>query len=296
MPSAAPSADSPDLPRRPGPQSVTIAGLAADRYQPVAPEEGPPIVYVHGAMDRAAGFRRTARHLPHRSIVAYDRRGYAASVALDPAPTLAAGADDLIAVAAELAESDGRPRLLVGHSMGALIVLHALGRPGIADVAVGAVIWESPMPWQPWYRTRGDGLVDLAPERAAEAFLRAMIGDRLWERLPESMKAARRAEGEALVADLRGARRPDAAVDLARITLPVVVGGGALSGDHHRRSVATIAEALGSEAVTVEDADHGVHLSRPAAFASLIDAWPGPAGNHQRSGESDAGGDKTPRI
>ena len=50
---------------------------------------------------------------------------------------------------------------------------------------------------------------------AAEWFLRRMLGDKLWERLPASMRAERRAEGPTLVAEMRKAaegagRDPDA--------------------------------------------------------------------------------------
>ena len=43
--------------------------------------DGPCVVFVHGAMDRAAGMIRIARCLPTWNIIRYDRRGYGRSEA-----------------------------------------------------------------------------------------------------------------------------------------------------------------------------------------------------------------------
>ena len=110
-----------DVVRRPAPEAITIAGLAADHYPPAGEPDGPPLVIVHGAMDRAAGFRRTARHLPYRDIVAYDRRGYAGSRDVPPVREFATQVDDLVAVLTELIAANGDRRLVVGHSAGGLI-------------------------------------------------------------------------------------------------------------------------------------------------------------------------------
>lgn len=252
-----------------------MAGLAADHYAPLGQPDGPPILIVHGAMDRAAGFRRTARHLPHRDIVAYDRRGYAGSRDVPPVREFSTQVDDLVAVLAELVAADGERRLVVGHSAGGLIAMHALTRSGIDELAVGAVIWEAPLAWNDWYTSRGSGLIDLEPEVAAEAFMRGVLGDKLWERLPAAMQAERRAEGAALQADMHNARSPEAAVDLSSITLPVVIGHGTESSEHHRRSATEAAADIPvCRLVPIEGADHGVHLSGPTAFAALIESWP----------------------
>lgn len=265
--------------RRGAPTPTTFAGLAAERYAPVGPPDGPPIVIVHGAMDRAAGFRRTARHLPNRDIVAYDRRGYAGSRHVPVAERFEVQVDDLVAVLEELVADDGAPRLVVGHSAGGLIALHALARPGIERLVVGAFVWEAPLAWNDWYTSRGSGLLDLDPADAAESFMRGVLGSRLWERLPATMQAERRAEGPALRADMVNARSAEAAVDLTRITLPIVVGHGTESSEHHQRSATEAAADLPAcRLVELDGADHGVHLSSPTAFAELIASWrPDPA-------------------
>jgi len=255
---------------------MVVAGLAGEHYRamdgPDGPD-GPPIVIVHGAMDRAAGFRRTARHLPDRDIVAYDRRGYSGSRDLPLAERLSDHVDDLMRVCEELAAA-GQRRLLVGHSAGGLIALHALARPGVAELVLGAVVWEPPLAWKDWYASRSNRLLDLAPETAAEQFLRAVVGDRLWERLPSAMRADRLAEGPALVSDMRNARDPSSDVDLALVHLPVVAGYGTESSEEHRRSAVEVADGIdGARLVAIEGAGHGIHLDRPRAFAELIASW-----------------------
>lgn len=254
---------------------MPIAGLAADVYEAEAPTSTPPLVVVHGAMDRAAGFRRTIRHLPGRDAVAYDRRGYAGSHEVAPTDRIGDHVDDLAAVCRATAERFGRLPLVVGHSMGGLLALHLLARPESAELVVGAVDWEGPLPWFEWYGGPAVTLEGVAPETAAERFLRTMIGDRLFDHMPSAMRAQRLAEGAALQADLAACRHADAEVDLAAIRLPVLAGYGTASVDRHRRSAATAAALVeGAELVVVEDADHGIHLAKPAEFARVIGSWP----------------------
>ncbi|MFN8051291.1 MAG: alpha/beta hydrolase [Acidimicrobiales bacterium] len=224
---------------------------------------------VHGGMDRAAGFRRTIRHLPDREVVAYDRRGYAGSRLVPLGASMLDQVDDLVAVCATL----DRP-LVVGHSLGGLIALLLLTRPDAADLVVGAVDWEGPLAWNEWYVQRSGRLDGRPPEEVAEFFMRMVIGDRLWERLPAATQAERRAEGAALVADTTQSRSPEAAVDFGAIHLPVLVGCGTTSAEQHQRSAHEAAAAIeGARLVVIEGADHGVHLSSPTAFADLIRSW-----------------------
>lgn len=238
---------------------------------------GPPLVVVHGTMDRAAGFRRTAVHLPRRAVLAYDRRGYARSRSAAVADDVASHVDDLAVACAVAADRWGAAPLVVGHSFGGIVALHLLARgsarPGAAG-AVGAVVWEAPLGWMPWYPARNLELASLDPGDAAERFMRSMIGDRLWGRLPTAMRAERRAEGPALVADIAAASAPSAEVPFDRIDAPVLVGCGTRSRDDHRRSAREAAAAIaGARLEVVDGADHGIHLSAPASFARLIERW-----------------------
>jgi pimeloyl-ACP methyl ester carboxylesterase len=134
------------------------------------------------------------------------------------------------------------------------------------------------MPWLEWYRSSpearpvGQAAVAEGPE-AAEMFLRAVIGDRLWERMPQAMKDERRAEGAALVADLALCRRPEAELDFAQVTKPVMVGTGSESATRFRQSAVTLRDSLpDAMMLEVAGAQHGVHLSHPNEFAAFVRA------------------------
>lgn len=260
--------DAPTLHREPS--AVNVAGLNVDRYRSSAPN-GPPVVVVHGVMDRASGFRRMIRHLGDRDVLAYDRRGYAGSIGVAPSSRITDHVTDLLAIC----ELFDEPPLLVGHSQGALIALHALAATAGEGGLRGAVIWEPPAPWTEWYASPGDDLVDESPEVVVDRFMRTVLGDRLWERLPAGMRAERRLEGPALLADLAASRASDGEVDLSLIDTRVLVGHGTASEPRSQRAAIEAARGIRDSAVVViEGAPHGVHLKDPLAFARVIRGWP----------------------
>ncbi|MCZ7629597.1 MAG: alpha/beta fold hydrolase [Microthrixaceae bacterium] len=129
-------------------RTATVDGLAVTRRRPETPAAG--VVIVHGAMDRAATFSRVMRRLGEFDVVAYDRRGYAGSrtsgtvragpirsgrfgcnrCSSDVHDPLCGHARDLLTVVEWVSEQDpDLPRLVVGHSLGALIALVAAATP-----------------------------------------------------------------------------------------------------------------------------------------------------------------------
>ena len=92
-------------------------------YVETGPDGAPLVVFVHGSMDRMAGFAKVARRLEsdHR-VLRYDRRGYARSLAVGPPFTIAQHADDLLTLL------DGRRAIVLGHSLGGNVVLAAAQR------------------------------------------------------------------------------------------------------------------------------------------------------------------------
>jgi pimeloyl-ACP methyl ester carboxylesterase len=227
------------------------------------------VIMVHGAMDRATSFTRLWAKLPDCEVIAYDRRGYGHSSGVQAPPDFAVQVADLV----DVASTDGGsgPVVAFGHSLGGDIVLAALERyPGIF---AAAVIWEAPMPWlESWPQdtpSRGAG-AQLGPEERAEWFMRRMVGDRLWERLPAATRCARRSEGVTLDTDF--AYLADGAVfDAAAIAVPVTVGFGGKSRPHQRMAAKQLASSLScSSIVEIPDAGHGAHLSHPKELADLI--------------------------
>jgi pimeloyl-ACP methyl ester carboxylesterase len=223
---------------------------------------------VHGTMDRGGSFRRVAAHLADCTVITYDRRGYAGSADSKPSPAFASQVDDLFDVLG------ARRAVGVGHSLGGDVVLAAAQqRPDLIDTAV---VFEPPQPWvESWAAHSGGGALgsqgERSPERAAEAFMRRMVGDDVWERLPAATRSQRLAEGEALVADLRSIRGGQPVFDPAAIAIPVILGHGTRSRPHHREGTRLLAGLLArGELVAIEGSGHGAHLSHPAEFAALV--------------------------
>jgi pimeloyl-ACP methyl ester carboxylesterase len=227
---------------------------------------GRRLILVHGSMDRATSFTRLMGRLRHWDIVAYDRRGYAGSALTGPPATFDDQVDDLLEVL------DGEPAVAFGHSFGGDVVLAtAAQQPGLIPAAF---VWEPPQPWLPWWAeatARRAGETELEPDERAESFMRRMVGDQVWERLPSSTRAQRRREGHTLEAEINSlAVAP--VFDPAAIPIPVLVGRGGNSSGHQRRAAAELAEALpAGELVEIAAAGHGAHLSHPAEVARLLE-------------------------
>jgi pimeloyl-ACP methyl ester carboxylesterase len=164
--------------------------------------------------------------------------------------------------------------VVVGHSIGGVMTLAAAARR--PDLVRAVVAYEAPMQWEPWWpadSAGGDAIAAVAtggPPAVAERFLRRMVGDDRWNGLPEETKAIRRAEGEALVADLHSVRSV-APYDPAALPMPVVSGCGSASKPYHQRAARELADAVpDGELVTIGGATHGAHQSHPQEFAGLV--------------------------
>lgn len=230
---------------------------------------GPLVVLIHGSMDRSSGMARMARLLVDEArVVRWDRRGYARSRP-HPGPfTMEAQVADLVELLA------GRPAVLVGHSYGGDIALSCAERH--PRLVRAALVFEPPLSWQPDWPGTTAGAVAVAAaegpaglEDAAERFLRRMLGDRLWERLPPSTRAERRSEGPALVGELIDLQAhqpwsPDG------ITCPIIAACGSDSQPHQRHAAQWIAEHVsGASYAEIDGARHGAHTSHPVELAAL---------------------------
>lgn len=239
--------------------------------------DGPVVILIHGTMDRSASFGRVAKHLDDRRVVRYDRRGYARSSELGPPTSFQQQVDDLLAI---IADSSDAAVTLAGHSYGGTIAVAAAQQA--PDRVAGVVAYEAPMPWRDWWPRNSAGASAVAgaadPADAAERFMRRMLGDQRWERLPPSTRAARRAEGPTLVAEMGHLRPPNPpAHDPAAVTVPVIAAHGTDGAEHHHRAAAVLAEeAPAGTLVVVDGAGHGIHLTHPARFVELIDRLPAP--------------------
>lgn len=232
----------------------------------------PPLVVVHGSMDRSAGLLRLSRRLETQfNVVRYDRRGYGRSAAVGPPWTVAANADDLEQIVADLAASSARSVTLFGHSFGGNVALAVAGRRPELVAAVG--VYETPLSWLDWWPDNSAGAAAMAaedPGNAAEAFMRRLVGDDVWDRLPASKQAERRAEGAAMVSELADLRRqvPWHADD---VTAPVVSMYGMSARPHHVRAMRNLADIVTTcRVVAVPGAGHGGPHTDAVAVADAL--------------------------
>ncbi len=223
----------------------------------------PTVVLVHGSLDRGSSFVRVVRRLPELDVVTYDRRGYHHSRAAGVARKLDDHVADLVSIVGK------GPAVVIGHSYGGDVALGAaLAAPG----SIGAVgVYEPPLPWMDWWPRRVRSAAEEDPGVFAESFFRRLVGDAGWERLTDQARAARRADGPALVAELTDLRSGAPPFDPASLRVPVVLGRGELSLDHHRRAIDVLADLVPrSEVMDIPGAAHGVLLSHPDGFADLV--------------------------
>jgi pimeloyl-ACP methyl ester carboxylesterase len=234
--------------------------------------DGPatPAVVVHGSMDRSAGLLRLSRRLDaaHR-VVRYDRRGYGRSATVGPPWTVEANVDDL----EQLLDSVGTgPAMVFGHSFGGNVALALAARR--SDLVAGVVVYETPLSWLDWWPGNSAGAAAMAvddPGDAAEAFMRRLVGDAVWERLPASTQRERRSEGAAMVAELADLRRA-APWDGGQIDVPVLALYGEHARSHHRTAMARLAELIpGCRASMVPGAGHaGPHTHADAVVTAMV--------------------------
>jgi pimeloyl-ACP methyl ester carboxylesterase len=228
----------------------------------VSAGKGPRVLLIHGsATDHATwSIQLAAGALRERfTLVAYDRR--------EDAPTVEAHADDAASLDCEI---------IVGSSFGAVIALDLARRHGARAV----VLIEPPMaasdngPAAPLeFLAEYDRLTaEQGGPAAAEMFLRTVIGDVAFERMPRAYReratskwAQIRADSAALIA-----YRPRYA-ELAALDVPVLLLGGERSPAYFRATLEALATALPQTRLeVVPAAGHMLHAEAPRRFAELL--------------------------
>ncbi len=253
---------------------MTAADLVAEGrcWRDVA-GEGPGVVLVHGTMDRSSSFGRIRKALSDLRVARYDRRGYARSLVLGPPEGFHQQVEDLVDVIGWMADG-GPPPVVFGHSYGATVALATAAE--VPERLAGVVAFEPPLPWMDWWPSGSAGAAAVAsaddPEDAGERFMRRMVGDQRWERLPRRTREARRAEGPTLVAELAQLRPPNPPpFELTSIRVPVLAAHGTEGAPHHGESARVVADRVpGADLEVVAGSGHGVHLTHPAAAATMV--------------------------
>lgn len=247
--------------------------MTADIWSEIAGAgDAPPMMLVHGSMDRSAGLLRLSRRLDDRfCVLRYDRRGYGRSTAVGPPWTVAANVDDASALLERVSNDDSRA-VVFGHSFGGNVALGlAERRP---DLVRAVVVYETPLSWLDWWPGDSAGGMAVAagdPGDAAEAFMRRLVGDDVWERLPAAKQIDRRNEGAAMVGEL-GDIRCDAPWEATAVDVPVLALCGQRGREHHRAATRALVDLLPDcRMEMIADAGHaGPHTHVDSVSAAIV--------------------------
>ena len=235
---------------------------------------GPTVVLVHGsATDHATWTIQIASALTEQvRLVAYDRRGIGRSPRGDGEPSIEDHADDLADLIAD--EGDDGAATVVGSSFGAAVVLEACRRRPACVRA--AVMIEPPLgagddaPAVPVGFLPGLDALAAAqgPEAAAERFLRTVLGDVAFDRLPRAFQARSKAQWPQIRADTvaLAAYRVRYA-ELHTVTTPIRLLGGERSAAYFRPTLDALARALPHATLTmIAGGGHMLHAEAARAF------------------------------
>lgn len=202
-------------------------------------------------------------------LVAYNRRADAATV------------EDHAADAAEVLGDTGEPAIVVGSSFGAVIALELVRtRP---ELCRAAVLIEPPMaPSDDLAAAPAAFLAEFdrrAAEQggpaAAEFFLRFVLGDAAFERMPGAFQERAKSKWAEIRADSAAllAYRPRYA-ELPRVDVPVLLVGGDRSATYFRATLdALLAKLPRARLEIVTGAGHMLHAEAPRRFAELVMAF-----------------------
>lgn len=235
---------------------------------------GPLCVFVHGsATDLGTWVIQMASRLTDElRLVVYDRRGSGRST-LEPGaawPSVAEHADDLAA----LIEAEGERAVIVGSSFGAVVALDCARRH--ARLLRGAVLLEPPLPPSDDAPTSPLGFLagldavaaERGPTAAAEEFLRIVLGEAAWEKLPRAFQERSKQfwpqiRGDGYALDAYQVRY----AELGAIDLPVLLLGGERSAPYFRPTLEALERALPrAQRAVLKGAGHMMQAEAPRGF------------------------------
>ncbi len=230
---------------------------------------GEPVIFVHGNWASSGWWLRVLERLPagYRGL-APDLRGRGTTEGPDSDYRMTSMAADLW----RFADALGIQRChLVGHSLGAAIVLQAaLDQPArVATIAVLAPPWVDGMPDEVYQPERQQLLKD-NPDFFAQA-IKAMAptapDDDLWRELVTIGHSQRLSAANGAIDALREWKPGD---QLRAITAPALVMGGELDPLVTAPTVQRAAEALGVEPQIIAGVGHSANLEAPDQFLALL--------------------------
>ena len=233
---------------------------------------GAPIVGLHGAGSSAVFWEDAADRLSElgRAIV-YDRRGSWRSERPDAydVTSVREHADDALALLRAL---DAEPAVLIGRSYGGTVALElALRRPG--SVRGVALLEAGPMglsgEYDAWFEALAATLEQAVAERgieaAGEVVLREAFG--AWEELPALWREVFTANGQALLAEVRGGERLSEGLEIGELAVPALVVTANASPRPIQRGSEALARAIPRARSVRVGGDHAIDPAGPDVLA-----------------------------
>lgn len=263
--------------------TITVNGVRL-AYQEAG--DGPPVVFVHGSWSDRHAWALVAPPLAdRRRVITYDRRGHTDSGRPPGRQPLATHVDDLAALIAGL---DAAPAHIVANSLGGELALKlVVARPEL----VASLCLHEPV----LYSVLGDDprlhgmLADLRVrehrvaaeiragrhEAGARLFIETMImGPGAWAQLPDQLRRTMIHNAPTFpdeLDDLAAATIDPA--DLARITAPALLTGGALTPPDtpFAQTLDGLTAAMpNAQRRTFDHAGHVPHRSHPAELVDMV--------------------------
>lgn len=236
---------------------------------------GTPILGIHGAGSSAVFWEDAAGRLAElgRAIV-YDRRGCSRSERPDPydVTTVQVHADDALELVREL---DAEPAVLIGRSYGGTVALDLAIRHPESVLAL-ALLEAGPIGVSPeydaWFEELRRRVEATVAARGADAVgatvLRAVFG--AWDELPHAFREVFTANGQALVAEIRGGESTDAN-RLGEIGAPTLVVTAQDSPAEFRRASEAVAQAIPQARSVQVSGGHAIDPAGPDVLAFVAE-------------------------
>lgn len=258
--------------------------MTQDAGLPWVHEEGhgPRVLLVHGtAADHTTWNIQVMALRAHLRLITWDRRGTGRSPLPEGVEYLSVEAHAADAARIIETREGGGPLVACGSSFGGVVVLElARTRP---ELLSGAVILEPPLgptdevqPEAVGFLERFDAIdAREGGPAAAEFFLRQVLGDHAYERIPRRFQDRSKALHRQIRQDIAalGEYRPRYA-ELHRIRVPTLLLGAERSAPWYRPTLAALERALGNATLEVlAGAGHMMHADAFRKFNERLMAF-----------------------